>query len=389
MIINAALDAKSQDVGDMRRHVNKRLHDYMSGQRVYKGWTRYWSFTKNRTSLEDVLLIWKPINYDGFILYPEQYSVLEKDGRKIYVKKPVIYLNVDMIRLANINNSEKSFYAEFYLNIKSESDNVDIDYIEFTNAYRGRDSNKPLIDIRKIDEKGANKDSKVKLRSNHLYKVSGKFDFYPNLRLYPFDDQKFSISFQPINARYDFFIQPPKKELRDVDFTVDGWSIKNHYVGVDRDIIRNIEGYVSEEVIVPFYKFNYTWVMERSAVDYFIKIVIPLLVILMVTYFSIYIQLQYFEAIMTIQVTSLLASIALYFSVYKPLTDYATLSDKIFLFTYSSITFMMATSIFRSTNYVNSSNKLGLVVFFVQRYVFPLFILLIISYVMSAKYMSV
>nr|VFK37537.1 MAG: ABC-type branched-chain amino acid transport system, substrate-binding protein [Candidatus Kentron sp. SD]VFK43332.1 MAG: ABC-type branched-chain amino acid transport system, substrate-binding protein [Candidatus Kentron sp. SD] len=386
MILDAAKSAASQEIRGIREHVIESLRSYISSRRFYKGWSRYWAFTENRTSSEDILLVWKPANYDGFILYPEQYA--RKAGG--YVRKPVIYLNVDMIRITGVNNSEKSFSAEFYLNIKSEDPGIDKSYIEFTNAYRGKDSNEPLINIRAIDEDtGINDNSKGKLQSNYLYKVSGKFDFYPDLRLYPFDEQKFSISFQPRNAAHDFLIQPPKEELRDTDFSTDEWVVNTHYVGMDQDIIRSTKGYVSEEMITPFYKFNYTWVMERSKVDYFIKTVIPLLTILTITYLSVYIRKKNFEATVTIQVTALLASIALYFSVYKPTTDYATLSDEIFLFTYFSITLMMAMSIFKSIRYVEDFSRLMFVANLLQRYAFPAFVLSMVAYVFSVKYFSV
>nr|VFJ72021.1 MAG: ABC-type branched-chain amino acid transport system, substrate-binding protein [Candidatus Kentron sp. FW] len=384
MILDSAKNTRSRDIGDIRKHVIGSLRDYVSGKHVYKGWSRYWAFTKNRTSSEDVLLVWKPANYDGFILYPEQYM---REGGE-HKRKPVIYLSVDMIRIAGVDNSEKSFYAEFYLNIKSTDPKVDGSYIEFTNAYRGESANEALIDIREINEDIGTDNNEGQLRSNHLYKISGKFDFYPDLRLYPFDEQKFSISFQPKNAKHGFLIQPPKLELRDMDFSTDGWFIKTHYVGMDRNIIRSIKGFVSEGVITPFYKFNYTWVMERSKADYFIKTIIPLIIILIITYFSIYMRQVDFGTTVNIQITTLLASIALYFSIYKPVTDYATLSDKIFLFTYFSIMYMMTISIFKSIYHVEDSGRLISAIDLMQKYIFPLLVLSMVGYVLFVKYLS-
>nr|VFK29017.1 MAG: ABC-type branched-chain amino acid transport system, substrate-binding protein [Candidatus Kentron sp. MB]VFK29536.1 MAG: ABC-type branched-chain amino acid transport system, substrate-binding protein [Candidatus Kentron sp. MB]VFK74819.1 MAG: ABC-type branched-chain amino acid transport system, substrate-binding protein [Candidatus Kentron sp. MB] len=386
MILDAARNAGSQDMKEIRSHVLDTLHSYISGKYVYKGWSRYWAFTKNKTSSEDILLIWKPADYDGSILYPEQYEL----RRGQYIRKPVIYLGVDMIRITDVDTSETNFYAEFYLNIKSEDPNVDESYIEFTNADRGNGGNEALISVRKIDEdvNHPNANAEARFLSSHLYKVSGIFDFYPDLRLYPFDEQKFSISFQPKNKKHNFLIQPPKVELRDMDFHTDGWVVKSHYVGMDQDIIRGIEGYVSKEKIMPFYNFSYTWIMERSSVDYFIKIVIPLLIILAITYLSVYMQESDFEAAITTQITALLASIALYFSIYKPITDYATLSDKIFLFTYFAITIMMSASILRSKCYANDSDRLVLVANVMQRYIFPLFVVVMMAYVLFVKYLA-
>ena len=167
--------------------------------------------------------------------------------------------------------------------------NIDISHIEFTNACRGQDNNQPLINIRRIDsEKAINRLSS----KGRIYKISGKFDFYPNLKLYPFDNQKLSISFQPVTTEHTFYIQPPKSEFRDTNFFVNGWEVKGHYVGINQEVITGLNNYVSEKVVMPFYNFNYTWLMERSSVDYFLKVVIPLFVILMITYFSIFIPEQ-------------------------------------------------------------------------------------------------
>ena len=128
--------------------------------------------------------------------------------------------------------------------------------------------------------------------------------------------------------------------------------------------------------------------MERNAVDYFIKVVVPLLAILAIAYLSIYIRQDAFEAMITLQVTALLSAIALYFSIYKPVTDYATLSDRIFLFTYFSITFLMTISIVKSTNYVKNLDKLRLAIDIMQRYAFPVFVLLTVPYVLLLKSFS-
>src|SRR5690606_41994943 len=61
-----------------------------------------------------------------------------------------------------------------------------------------------------------------------------------------------------------------------------------------------------------------------------------------------------FETLCAIQVTALLSCIALYFSTSKPELQYATTSDKIFIFCYVMITTLLGTSILKYVMYRKS-----------------------------------
>jgi hypothetical protein len=87
--------------------------------------------------------------------------------------------------------------------------------------------------------------------------------------------------------------------------------------------------------------------MSRETNDYFLRVVVPLLFIMAVAYVSIFIPLSHFEAIVTIQVTALLSAVALYLSLPAIDSDATTLSDRIFLFAYLSVTVMIVISVLR------------------------------------------
>lgn len=91
---------------------------------------------------------------------------------------------------------------------------------------------------------------------------------------------------------------------------------------------------------------------KRSATDFYLRVVIPLIFIALVAYFAIFIPSAHFEAIVTIEVTALLSAVALYITTPKIDLDTATLSDKIFLFNYMIFTLMIAISILRINKYV-------------------------------------
>ncbi|NNJ85238.1 MAG: hypothetical protein HKP13_09940, partial [Gammaproteobacteria bacterium] len=49
MILDSAKKASSNNLNDLRKQINNSLSSYKPGKDVYKGWTRYWSFTEKRT----------------------------------------------------------------------------------------------------------------------------------------------------------------------------------------------------------------------------------------------------------------------------------------------------------------------------------------------------
>ena len=362
MIVDGAKSSKATDIKQLRRDIIWRLHSFTVGRRVFQGWAQDWSFSKDRASVEDTLIIWRPPRSNTFILHPVQYRLIGKSATKI----PVLYVNVDMNRIYNVDVDDRSFQAEFYLSIKSDFD-VGIDRIEFTNAYRSQLGNRALVNIRQLDNGKGDGASGVK-----LYKVAGRFLFDPKLRTYPFDAQEFSISFQPVSAAQPFLVQPPSQRLRRRDtFEVDGWTPTGSYVGSDHDIIMTIRGLVGEERIIPFYKFNYTWVMKRKTTDFMLRVVIPLVFILLVTYMAVFIKRAEFNARIAIQVTALLSAIALFLSIANPQAETATLSDKIFVASQVGISLMIGLSILDESAAIRRYRPVHWVVQFVEASLLP------------------
>ena len=273
---------------------------------------------------------------------------------------------MSMVQISQVNDKEGSFYATFYLNMYSAG-NLTIDDIEFANAERNKINQEPLVEAMLIRSK---KDSVPQLFYNYLYKVSGKFIFDPDLKRYPYDKQKFPIIIQAKNTLQPLLVQPPEVDIRDSVFESAGWTYRNNYVGYTHDLISTNDEFNSIQRNIPYYKFSFVYELNRAKVDFTLKTLIPLLAILIISYFSVYIPHKEFEALAGIQVTGLLAAIALYFSTYKPELQNATISDSIFIFTYVMITSLIGTSVIlyvrsHDRNIFTSLSK------FYQRILFP------------------
>ncbi|MEZ5854219.1 MAG: ABC transporter substrate-binding protein [Hyphomicrobiaceae bacterium] len=366
---------KGAPLGAVKQHLVREVSSYTQRRRVLRGWWQDWSFTKARASAADTLIITKPTLDAPVVLASTQFA---RVGGELE-PRPVVYISLDLISLARIDTNDKSFDAEFYLSFKSAAPDIDINSIEFTNAYRAQTGKDKLLRSHLIHA-GSEETSFPK--NVKVYRVSGKFTFEPELARYPFDTQRLSISFQPSSAARPFLIQPPVGASHSGQFASDGWKPGEAYVGSDQDIIPTIDSDATGRRIVPFYKFNYTWVVKRSANDYYLRVVVPLGFILLVTYFSVFLSHTRFESLMGIQVTALLSAIALYLALPKVDSDQATLSDKIFMITYALVSLMIGLAVFKDLRWVHSHARLRKSVSFVQIFVFPAVAIGVIGYLL-------
>jgi hypothetical protein len=367
ILVEAGKSEASEDPDiTIRERINHGMAQYIGGKRIYRGWFYDWYFTPDRAIAGDVLLAWKPPAVTHHILAPLQYMYTNDTLRQV----PVLYTHMDLVEINRISDTEGSFYATFYLEVTTAGA-FSVEQLDFTNAARSETSHAYLLDIKPVRQHSIPGNPPL---NSFLYKISGKFIFEPDLRRYPFDRQRFPISFQPARALNPFLVQPSHPSSRDTLFESKGWNYSGHYVGFDHDIISSVNIFEPARQTIPYYKFNYTYVLSRARIDFFLKVFTPLLVILTITYFSVYIPLHRFETLEAIQVTSLLASIALYFSAYKPEMEYATISDKIFIFTYIMITSLIGTSIlqFVKRKKYNTESRLARIY---QHYVFPSIVL--------------
>ncbi len=377
LIAEAAAGSPAPEPQSIRNHLSTEIARFTRGERVWRGWAQDWSFTKERASAEHSLLVWRPMGQIGSTLAPIQYV---RSGGADLNRVPVLYIHLNMVRIFHVDSSDKSFEAEFFFTLRSNR-LVPIKEIEFTNAELSQETAQPLINIREVDQQGdAAKGEPV----TRVYKVNGRFRFEPDLNKYPFDQQIFSISFQPAKISAPFFIQPPSEKLRNHPFSVDGWRIDNHYVGTNELIIRSIGGTTGEERVIPYYNFNYTWVMKRQVIDYVLRVIVPLTFILIVAYIAIFIPRSEFEAIMGIQVTSLLSAIALYFALNQPGADDATLSDIIFVMAYAAISSMIVLSVLEVNSTIATSGRALRIIHVIQVYLVPVVALATIGFVIAA-----
>lgn len=377
LVAEAANGAEhKRDLKRLRAHVvDKLTHGYAPGRAAFKGSFENWSFDpESRAAVHTPFLVLLPAGLGRTQLAPFQL-LRTKDGSLTRID--TLYLDIDLIKAHRIDDNEKTFAAEFYLAMR-DAPGATIDRIDFTNAFIDPRTNGRQISVELVHGGASNETHAGAMR---IYKVTGRFLFRPELALYPFDVQRFSIEIQPRRGAAPFIVQPPPAELRDQRVESDDWQPRSAYVAYEEDFVPVVDAYTHEPSIVPFYKASFSWVMSRETTDYFLRVVVPLGFILIVAYLSIFIPQTNFEAIVTIQVTALLSAVALYLSLPQLDSDTATLSDRLFVFNYFMVSLMIAISIARVNPLVARWPRIGAALRFAHIALVPMLVAIVGLYV--------
>jgi ABC-type branched-subunit amino acid transport system substrate-binding protein len=339
-------DPKSDTAG-LRTHLLTQLAtSYAAGRGAFRGGFENWSFRPGSRAAERTpFIVMRPKALGASQLAPAQFVRLRTGQLR---RIDTLYLDIDLIRILRVDDNDKSFFAEFYLSMRGHKD-ASVNQIEFSNAFLDPKTIDRQISIRTLHDGGPSATFPEKTK---MYLVSGKFMFDPRLANYPFDTQRFAINIRPKSADTPFIIQPPPHSLRDKGMSTEGWDPKDQYVAYEEDFVPTIDAWTLEQSIVPFYKASFVWLMQRQTTDYYLRVVVPLAFILIVAYLSVFIPQSHFEAIVTIQVTALLSAVALYLALPKLDADGSTLSDRIFVFIYMAVSFMIGISILGVNNAV-------------------------------------
>jgi len=323
------------------RVVSSLTSEYAVGRGAFKGTFENWSFDPAmRTAARTPFVVMQPQGLERLQLAPVQFR-RARDGRLRQIS--TLYADIDLIKAHRIEDSTKTFTAEFYLALR-DAPGIGIDRLDFANAVLDPSAQGRQISSETIHDGGSNGMFPPTMK---IYKVVGRFLFEPRLSKYPFDTQTFSIDLQPKSGNATFMIQPPPNELRDRRAVTDGWEPIEQYVGYQEEFVPVVDSFTHQAGIAPFYSSSFVWQMRRETTDYFLRVVVPLAFILAVAYLAIFIPMSRFDSIVAIQVTALLSAVALYISLPKIDSDDATLSDRIFLFDYLMVSLMIAITILR------------------------------------------
>ena len=253
------------------------------------------------------------------ILYPTQYCTVNGEIKKF----STVYNYVDVLRVTNINIQEKTWTAEFYLDLVSQSDDP-LDQIIFNNLSSTNDKFSSKEIWRRKDELNYN---------TVRYYIVANFDFLAIADNYPFDWQSLYIS-MTLKDNSEHILQPIPLELVDDEFEINEWNIENAFSGIkykknflykDTDLKKTVT--VNSEN-------RLGWIVKRKNTATLFKIGIPMFFLIFLVYYSVFLGFDQSGESIGILTTTFLSAIALYFSVEKPEPKKLTIIDIIFIWFY-------------------------------------------------------
>ena len=248
----------------------------------------------------------------------ERQLITKKDEKKIV---DVSYPNFDFIDIKDISIEDNTFKSNFYFELTTKYKSG-IDIIRFNNII----DNDPEIKLIKSE----------KLENDYFYfryYVSAEFYFFSRAESYPFDIQNIFISYSIIDDQKYGILDGIKNQDIDRKFNSHGWNISSVRSGV----IRKKENYH------PHFKDSYVLISEENRISYImsrkssftvIKILIPLLFLIALVVYGMYLPAEQIDRVIALLTTSFLSGIALYFSTERPNPLTLTIVDYIFIIFY-------------------------------------------------------
>jgi len=253
------------------------------------------------------------------ILHPTQFSTVNGKTQQFNT----IYNYIDVLRINNIDIKEKTWTAEFYLDLVSQSDNP-LDQVIFNNLSSTNDKFTSKEIWRRKDDDDYN---------TVRYYIVANFDFLAIADNYPFDWQSVYIS-MTLKDNSKHILQPIPLELVDDEFDINEWHIENAFSGIkykknflykDTDLKKTVT--VSSEN-------RLGWTLRRKNTATLFKIGIPMFFLTFLVYYSVFLEFDRSGESIGILTTTFLSAIALYFSVEKPEPKKLTIIDIVFIWFY-------------------------------------------------------
>ncbi|MBT4237325.1 MAG: hypothetical protein HOD76_03850, partial [Cryomorphaceae bacterium] len=246
------------------------------------------------------------------VLHPTQFSSVNGKIQKFNT----VYNYIDVLRITNIDIKDKTWTAEFYLDLVSQSDNP-LDQVIFNNLSSTNDKFTSKEIWRRKDSEDYN---------TVRYYIVANFDFLAIADNYPFDWQSVYIS-MTLKDNSKHILQPVPLELVDDEFDINGWNVENAFSGVkykknflykDTDLKKTVT--VSSEN-------RLGWTLKRKNTATLFKIGIPMFFLTFLVYYSVFLGFDKSAESIGILTTTFLSAIALYFSVEKPEPKKLTIID--------------------------------------------------------------
>ena len=338
--------------------ISKSLSKINGKDDIFVGLRHVFTFKNNLNTIKDHYgyTFPKSLNLKGSfhkIFYDTQFfpTISEK-----VIKVNTNLINIDIVRITNINIAEGTWGCEFFLDISSDHKNP-IEIIIFNNL--------SILNSKyeyKLIHKFQDEDSD---NFEYRYYIVANLDFQPIADNYPFDWQHIFISYSISDAQKYGIIQPVPEVLLDKEFIVEGWKLRKAVTGIKRTKQESFSGVNLKRKVDVKEVARIGWTLSRQNYITLTKIAIPLTFLMFLNYYALFFDFEKNTRQLGILTTTFLSGIALYFSAERPQPLKLTTIDLIFIWYYIQSGVVIVTSAISSQlgedNYYLSMNVLKII----------------------------
>lgn len=245
----------------------------------------------------------------------------------------VASLGVVIVNVFELDMSENSFYADFYLWCRWKGAIDPLKNIEFSNAKEQWSFSKTSLH-----------DSAILLKDGFCYNslhIQGKFNHNFILNNYPFDRQKISVQLE--NSIYTseqlVYAADTANSNMESNITIPGWNIENFEFANTQHKYQSNFGLPENKDNDSYNNLSFSITLHRPAQYFFWKLLLPIIIVLLSSLGSVIIYPRYVDARIYAPVGALLTTVFLQQSYSSQLPDisYLILTDKIYVVVYIAI----------------------------------------------------
>lgn len=266
------------------------------------------------------------------------------------VGKTLVPVGIYVLKVPELDIRTNSYLADFYLWFRWPKD-AGFDptqTFEFTNAVESWDFYREAL---YVDALGAPRPELMPDGSLYqVFRIQGRFQNPFDLRDYPFDRQVVRIELEDSESVVDDmeYVWDRDGQLFQAPLTIPGWTVAGASVDIDRVRYQtNFGDRRSSGGHDTYSLFRFSLDVERPLVGYLVKTVLPISVVMLITFVVFFIELRYFEGRIGLAITGLISAVALQLTSASELPNvgYMVLLDKIYNLSYFVIFIALAESV--------------------------------------------
>lgn len=250
------------------------------------------------------------------------------EATQYFWKQDVVYTGIDINKLGSINQANSSFAVDFYLWMRYLNDSKIVTAIDFPEAI----ANNSNPNLPPFDPDLPQRDTIIDGINYRLYHINAEFKENYDFRDYPFDRQKLNIYFQNVQTSSDRLIYvvdtfglQTVAENKDKPYnSLELWKYKDLQYARESFETNSTRGnplLFATDTQIDYPGLSTTIVLQRRFNIFLVKTLLPLGLLALVLYTTLYFSQDLAKERLTVAISALLSSAVLLTSINAQLAD--------------------------------------------------------------------